>query len=475
MSNNYSKSFPEDFTWGAAAAAYQIEGAWDEDGKGKSVWDAYCNEKGKIWDGDSGRVACDHYHRYSEDIEIMQAIGLQAYRLSVSWPRIMPEGKGAINTKGLEFYDRLIDELLEAGITPWVTLFHWDYPLTLDLQGGWLAEDSPKWFANYTEVVVDSLSDRVAHWITLNEPQCFVGLGHFVGCHAPGHRMGLAKALQIGHNALLAHGMATSIIRTQSKLQASVGWAPVGNSYVPATSNEQDRAAAIRGMEKVFPDSLWNNTWWGDPVVFGRYPEEGIEIYGDAMPKIGPDDFDIIQQPIDFYGCNVYTGIPCKAGDDGEPSEVKLPSGSPRTLFQWRMLPESIYWVSTFLHERYQLPLVITENGLSCHDWVCLDGKVHDSQRIDFMNRYLTQLHRAIEEGADIRGYFQWSIMDNFEWAEGYKHRFGLIHIDYETQARTMKDSAYWYKEIIQGNGTCIFNDSSSAEAVPLTAEAVLK
>ncbi len=463
MTEIENKTFPDGFTWGAATAAYQIEGAWNADGKGPSVWDAYTQQKGKIWDNDSGAVACDHYHRYASDVKLMGELGLQAYRMSISWPRVMPEGTGAVNQAGLDFYDRLVDELLEAGINPWVTLFHWDYPLALDYKGGWLAEDSPRWFADYTKVIIDRLSDRVTNWITLNEPQCFVGLGHHQGTHAPGHKLGLAKALRVAHNSLLAHGHAVSVIRAHSQLPASIGWAPVGNAYTPATNSPADEAAAMKAMGAVFDNSLWNNTWWADPVVLGSYPEEGLKLYGDAMPKIGPDDMAIISQPIDFYGCNIYTGMPCRAGDDSGFVDAEMPSGSPRNLFMWRVLPEAIYWCSKFLSERYNLPIVITENGVTCHDWVSLDGKVHDSQRLDFMTRYLQQLHRVIDDGVDVRGYFHWSLMDNFEWAEGYKHRFGLIHVDFETQQRTLKDSASWYRRIIDSNGACIFDESPHA------------
>jgi len=452
MLQQSKNSFPDNFTWGAAAAAYQIEGAWDADGKGESVWDTFTREPKKIWEGNHGRVACDHYNRYREDVALMKEIGLEAYRLSVSWPRVLPAGRGAINTKGLDFYDRLVDELLRADIRPWVTLFHWDFPNALDLEGGWLNPDSPQWFADYTEVVVKKLSDRVTDWITLNEPQCFVGLGHLDGIHAPGVQLGLSRTLQVGHHTLLAHGLSTQAIRAHSILPSRVGWAPVGTSYFPVSEAQADRDAAWRGMSAVYPDSVWNNTWWADPVIFGRYPEEGLLAYGDAAPVVKASDFETIQQPIDFFGCNIYSGIPVKAAENGDPVECAT-VGEPRTLFDWRANPESIYWCTKFLADRYKLPIVITENGLSCHDWVSLDGAVHDPQRIDFLNRYLLCLERAIEEGVDVRGYFQWSIMDNFEWAEGYKHRFGLIHVDYQTQQRTLKDSANWYREVIQTNG----------------------
>lgn len=448
--------FPANFIWGAAAAAYQIEGAWNADGKGPSVWDIFTQKKGVIWEGHNGNIACDHYNHYEEDVSLMRKIGLKAYRLSISWPRILPEGTGKISPAGIDFYERIVDSLLEANIDPWVTLFHWDYPYELDLKGGWLNPDSPKWFADYTEVVVRHLSDRVTHWMTLNEPQCFIGLGHLTGEHAPGLKLNMQKVLQAGHNALLGHGLSVQTIRSHAQLKAQIGWAPIACVYYPATSKQEDRDAAICSMNAVHADSVWSNRWWGDPVVFGSYPEEGLKAYGEHIPRIHTGDFKTMRQPIDFYGCNIYSGLPIKAGPNGETEVATFPPGSPHTHFLWKRTPEAMYWGAKFLADHYKLPIVITENGLSCNDWVTLDGDIPDSQRIDFLRRYLLSLEKAIGEGIDVRGYFQWSIMDNFEWAEGYKHRFGLIHIDYETQKRTLKNSAYWYRDVIRSNGSVL-------------------
>ncbi len=449
-------SFRKDFVWGAAAASYQIEGAWDEDGKGLSVWDTLVRQPGKIWEGNTGDIACDHYHRYREDVALMRQVGLQAYRLSISWPRVLPQGTGSVNKAGLAFYDRLVDELLANGIEPWVTLFHWDYPHDLFQRGGWLHMESPKWFAEYTAVVVDRLSDRVTHWMTINEPQCFIGMGHLTGEHAPGLKFGLHDALIASHHALMAHGMAVQAIRARARTTPVIGWAPVGVVYMPATDSAEDRAAAYQAMGAVYPDSLWNNRWWADPIMLGTYPEEGLRVYGKAMPRFDSLDLDVIKQPLDFYGCNIYNGQPVKAGSEGKPVAVPFPPGHPHTHFLWKVSPQSLYWGVKFLSERYKLPIVITENGMSNCDWVSLDGEVHDEVRIDFLNRYLLALRKAADEGVDIRGYFHWSIMDNFEWAEGYKHRFGLIHVDYETQKRTLKDSAAWYREVIRSNGVSL-------------------
>ncbi|HBR93685.1 MAG TPA: beta-glucosidase [Opitutae bacterium] len=476
-SNKTSSAYPKDFVWGAAAASYQVEGAWDADGKGPSVWDKFTEQKGKIWEGHHGRVACDHYNRYAEDVALMQQIGLKAYRLSVSWPRVLPTGTGKVNVKGLDFYDRLVDELMAASIAPWVTLFHWDFPYALELKGGWLAEDSPKWFADYTKVVVDKLSDRVSNWITLNEPQIFIGVGHGRGDHAPGMNLETRKVLQAGHNTLLAHGLAAQTIRANAVLQPKVGWAPVGASHYPHTDSQADRDATMSAMEAVKSWDYWNNAWWGDPVVFGEYPQTGLEAYGDSAPKVKSGDFAIIKQPLDFYGCNIYSGPAIQAAPDGKPVRVPTATGAAHSHFLWEVTPEALYWGSKFLAERYKLPIVVTENGLSGNDWVSLDGRVHDSHRIDFLNRYLLCLERAIKEGIDIRGYFQWSILDNFEWGEGYKHRFGLVHVGYITQKRTLKDSAYWYRKVIESNGASLHDFASahihdySAPATTITSK----
>ncbi len=449
-------SFPTNFIWGAAAASYQIEGAWNQDGKGLSVWDMFAHQPGKVWEGHTGDTACDHYHRYREDVDLMAGLGLQAYRLSLSWPRIMPEGVGPINKTALDFYDKLIDGLLEKKIQPWVTLFHWDYPYDLFLRGGWLNPDSPKWFAEYTAVVVDRLSDRVSHWMTLNEPQCFVGMGHLTGEHAPGLKLGFTEVLTAAHHALMAHGMGAQVIRSKARTKPQIGWAPVGPTAYPKTNSAADIEAARQTSASVWSGNLWNSAWWGDPPIFGHYPEEGLKVYGKAVPKFKSSDFDVIKQPLDFYGVNIYHGMCVEAGPDGKSKVVPFPAGQPQTHFTWNVTPEILYWGPKFIAERYKLPIVITENGLSGCDWVGVDGQVHDEARIDFLTRYLRQVKKAIGDGVDIRGYFQWSIMDNFEWAEGYKHRFGLVHVDFTTQKRTLKNSAHWYRELIRTNGMAL-------------------
>jgi len=459
-------SFPKGFIWGVATASYQIEGAAGEDGKGPSIWDMFCQKEGAIWKGQSGDIACDHYHRYKEDVALMKQIGVGAYRFSISWPRVIPQGTGTINLKGLDFYDKLIDELLAAGITPYVTLFHWDYPYELYCRGGWLSQDSSDWFAEYTKVIVEKFSDRVKHWMTLNEPQVFIGLGHQSGLFPPGYQLRFAEVLTATHNVLLAHGKAVQTIRAHSKTKCQVGLAPVGIVSIPATDSPEDIEAARQTMfsvtskdETLFSvpsKNVWNNTWWLDPIFYGRYPKDGLELFGGDVPLIRDKDMETICQPLDFFGVNIYQGQTVRANKDGQPEIVPKPDGFPITAYDWPITPEALYWGPRYFWERYKLPIIITENGISNADWVALDGKIHDPQRIDFLNRYLLQLQKACEDGVEVSGYFQWSLMDNFEWVSGYKPRFGLVYVDYPTQERIPKDSAYWYKEVIASNGAVL-------------------
>ncbi|MGD9155064.1 MAG: GH1 family beta-glucosidase [Bacillota bacterium] len=445
--------FRNDFVWGAATAAYQIEGAWDADGKGPSVWDHFCRQAGAIKAGDHGETACDHYHLYRQDVALMAELGLRAYRFSISWPRVIPEGVGTVNRPGLDFYDRLVDELLQKGITPYATLFHWEYPLALHRRGGWLHPDSPAWFADYTRVVVERLSDRVRHWFTLNENKIFVLLGYYQGIHAPGNRLTLGDALQINHRVLLAHGRATQVIRQTTKQPCQVGMAFAVAPKIPATSEAADIEAARLGTfipRDINPDA---EGLWADPAYLGSYPEELYRLFGADMPSVGAEDWRTIAQPLDFIGLNIYVGEKVQAGSDGAPTPVALPAGCPRTAFDWPVVPEALYWGPRFYYERYRRPVLISENGLSNPDWVGSDGRVHDPQRIDFTRRYLCELKKAVADGVDVGGYFHWSLMDNFEWAEGYRQRFGLAYVDFATQRRTIKDSGYWYRDVIRSNG----------------------
>ncbi len=464
--NPHTSAFPPGFVWGAAASSYQIEGGSAGDLRGESVWDAFCRKPGAVYEGHTGQIACDHYGRVDEDIQMMAAMGLKAYRLSISWPRALRDGVGAINAAGLDFYDRLIDRLLERGIDPWVTLFHWDFPYSLYLRGGWLNRDSAEWFGEYATVVVERLSDRVKHWMTINEPQVFVQLGHADGTHAPGLKLPLREQLTVAHNALRAHGRAVQAIRAATRQPATIGWAPVGHVSYPIDDDPANVEAARADSFSIKKQDLWNNTWFSDPVCFGCYPEDGMRMYGAHVPSFPVGDMDLICQPLDFYGVNIYSGTPVKAGEHG-PVAVPNPPGHARTSFNWAVAPQSLRWGTRFISNRYRLPVVVTENGMANIDWPDLDGHVRDPQRIDYTRRYLLALHQAIEDGAMIRGYFHWSLMDNFEWAEGFKERFGLVHVDFSTMKRTPKLSAHWYKDVIASNGATLVRPLESLTPNP--------
>lgn len=454
-------TFHKDFVWGAATAAYQIEGAWDADGKGPSIWDQMARWPGKMAGNDTGDVACDPYHRMHEDVALMAGIGLQAYRFSISWPRVLPDGDGAINAAGLDFYDRLTDALLARGIQPWPTLFHWDFPLALYHRGGWLSPEVDRWFGYYTEVVVKRLGDRIRHWITLNEPQIFVRHGHAMGVHAPGLMLPMQDLVRVNHHALLAHGAAIRAIRAGVP-GARVGWASaspiIGADEAFLDDPDVVEAArrhylGIRDMQKPMASSAT----WNDPAVHGVYPEDYVRAFGQFLPRNWEEDLKRIAQPMDFMGMNGYACVMLYGRDSagrivGRPIHEGHP-GAPVSHLDWAVSPTALYWAPRFLYERYRLPIVITENGMAAHDWVHLDGAVHDHHRIDFTHRYLRQLKRAASEGIPIHGYFHWSLMDNLEWAKGYKQRFGLVHVDYQTLKRTPKDSARWYAGVIASHG----------------------
>lgn len=452
--------FAENFMWGAATSAYQIEGAWAEDGRGPSIWDVCCQEGGHVYENHTGNTACDHYHRFREDVALMKEIGLNAYRFSISWPRLLPEGTGAVNEAGVRFYDGLIDALLDSGIEPYVTLFHWDLPYALYQRGGWMNPEIVDWFGEYARLIAERFSDRVTHFFTLNEPQCFVGLGFLNGAHAPWLRSPLRDTFAMAHNVLKAHGRAVQMLRGYGKRPSEIGYAPTSSAAYPERETPEDIEAA-RQVMFALPENLqdwaWNVSWWSDPVLLGRYPEEGLERFAPYLPKITDEDMRLIAEPIDVYAQNIYNGKCVRMGADGKPELAGRYEGFPRTANGWPITPASLYWGPKFLYERYKKPFYITENGLSCHDIVSLDGKVHDTNRVDFLARYLSQLERAATE-MDLRGYFQWSLMDNFEWEKGYSERFGLIFVDYRTQERILKDSAYWYREIIRTNGRALSN-----------------
>lgn len=447
--------FAKDFVWGAATSSYQIEGTGRDSGKGQNIWDVFTKEPGRVYEGHTGDIACDHYHRFREDVAYMKELGLKGYRFSIDWSRVLPEGTGKVNEKGIDFYNALIDELLEQGIEPYITLYHWELPYEIYKRGGWMNPEIVEWFGQYARLVAERFSDRVKYFFTLNEPQCFVGLGFLQGCHAPGVKAPLRDTFEMAHNALKAHGRAVQMLRAYGKQNVQIGYAPTSGMCYPEKETPKDIEAARKALFAL-PDDLSNWTrnvsWWSDPVILGKYPEEGMKKYEKYLPVITDEDMKLISQPIDFYGQNIYNGRCIRMGTDGRPEEVRRPAGFPKTATNWPVTPEALYWGPKFLYERYRKPIYITENGMACHDTVSQDGKVHDPNRIDFLARYLKNLKRAAEE-IDIRGYFQWSLMDNFEWDKGYAERFGIIYVDFETQERIWKDSAYWYRDLIRRNG----------------------
>ena len=447
--------FAKDFVWGAATSSYQIEGTGRDSGKGQNIWDVFTKEPGRVYEGHTGDIACDHYHRFREDVAYMKELGLKGYRFSIDWSRVLPEETGKVNEKGIDFYNALIDELLEQGIEPYITLYHWELPYDIYKRGGWMNPEIVEWFGQYARLVAERFSDRVKYFFTLNEPQCFVGLGFLQGCHAPGVKAPLRDTFEMAHNALKAHGRAVQMLRAYGKQNVQIGYAPTSGMCYPEKETPKDIEAARKALFAL-PDDLsnwtWNVSWWSDPVILGKYPEEGMKKYEKYLPVITDEDMKLISQPIDFYGQNIYNGRCIRMGTDGRPEEVRRPAGFPKTATNWPVTPEALYWGPKFLYERYRKPIYITENGMACHDTVSQDGKVHDPNRIDFLARYLKNLKRAAEE-IDIRGYFQWSLMDNFEWDKGYAERFGIIYVDFETQERIWKDSAYWYRDLIRRNG----------------------
>ena len=429
-------TFPQGFLWGASSAAAQIEGAYLEDGKGLSIWDAAPAKKLK--NGENCRVACDHYHRYREDVAIMKELGLNSYRFSVSWPRIIPR-KGQVNPKGIEFYKNLVAELKAAGIEPLVTLFHWDLPLWVQLEGGWKSPKVSDYFAEYVKIVVDALSCDVRYWMTINEPQCFIMAGNVSGVHAPFKHSALSLK-KLVRNALLAHGRAVGIIRERAKLPPIIGVAMAASAAIPV---DESGEAVRRARESTFEKQagMMNNAIWNDPIFLGKAPK----LIGKA---ISAADMEIISRPIDFVGVNVYQPLA-----DQFPNAKGKADERPRTMLNWIIDGRCLYWTIRFFHERYRIPVMVTENGMANPDEVAEDGRVHDDKRTAFLREYLREMKRAVDEDIPVLGYQHWSIMDNFEWAEGYAPRFGLVHVDYKTQKRTIKDSARVYAELIRKNG----------------------
>ncbi len=438
--------FPKDFLWGVATSAYQIEGALTEDGRGPSIWDRFCQEPGRIARGDNAAAACDHYHRYREDVALMADLGVGAYRFSIGWTRIQPNGCGAPNPKGLDFYSRLVDELLARGIRPTPTLFHWDLPQALQEAGGWRNRDTAKRFTDFVQIMAGGLGDRVTRWITHNETFEHSMLGHVVGTHAPGLRL-WTDAFPVVHHLLLSHGMAVQALRASLPRSTQIGIAQSMAPARPASERPQDRSAA--GML-----DLLHARQHCEPLLLGRYPDE-LAAFGISQSAIVDGDLATIAQPLDFLGINYYNPHYVQATPPGSPVPL-MPAEPPaqyeRTELGWPIVPQGLTQMLLELRERYAEtlpPLIITENGMALADAPEADGRVDDRRRVRYLQDHLLALRKAMEGGVDVRGYFVWSLLDNFEWADGYRPRFGLVHVDYPTQRRTPKTSYRWYRELI--------------------------
>jgi beta-glucosidase len=442
-------TFPKSFVWGVATAAPQIEGAAFKDGKGESVWDRFARTPGKVQNGDTLDVANDHYHRYPQDFALMRKLGIKNYRLSIAWPRIYPNGDGELNPKGLEFYNKLINSCLKNGITPWVTLFHWDLPQSLEDRGGWTARVTADAFAVYVETVVKALGDRVKNWITLNEIRCFTHNGYSPGSNkAPGRYVSAQLVNQTYHHALLCHGHAVKAVRKFGGKGARVGLTDNSDFAVPVTETPADIAAARAWY-------AYRNAHILEPIYTGRYSAAYLKRTGKDRPVVQKGDLELIGQPTDFLGLNIYTGAFVRAakGKKGF-EELPLPAEYPATACSWlRLMPQSIYWGTRFAAEVYGVKTIyITENGCGYSKEPVVNGEVLDLHRRDYVRNYLRELHRAITDGVPVKGYFLWSFMDNYEWQDGYTSRFGIVHCDFTTQKRTPKLSARWYSQVMAEN-----------------------
>ncbi len=444
-----AREFPKGFLWGSATASYQVEGAVNEDGRAPSIWDTFSHTPGKVANNSTGDVANDHYHRYKEDVQLMKSLGVKAYRFSIAWSRVFPQGAGAPNPKGLDFYNRLVDELLANGIQPFATLYHWDLPQALqDNGGGWESRDTSKAFAEYSGYVAGRLSDRVKHWFTINEFGAFVELGYRIGIHAPGLKLPPGRFNQTRHHAVLAHGLAVQAIRAKAKAGTKVGLAENMAICVPVIEAAPHIEAAERATREL-------NAQYMTVVQEGKYTDAYLAAAGADAPKFTPDEMKAIGSPLDFAGINIYTATYVRADDSRQGfAVVPNPRSYPHMASPWLNIgPEALYWGPRNVARLWNVKeIYITENGCSSSDIPAADGTVYDTDRVMFLRNYLTHLQRATADGVPVRGYFLWSLMDNFEWADGYTNRFGLHYVDYATQKRTPKLSAAFYREVIAKN-----------------------
>ncbi|SHF78229.1 broad-specificity cellobiase [Caldanaerobius fijiensis DSM 17918] len=437
--------FPDDFVWGTATAAYQIEGAANEDGRGESIWDRFSHIPGNVWNNQNGDVACDHYHRYKEDVQILKEMGVKGYRFSISWPRVIPDGTGKINQKGVDFYNNLIDELLRQGIQPFVTLYHWDLPQALQDRGGWTNRDTTDYFAEYAQQMFKQYGDRVKHWITHNEPWCTSFLGHAIGVHAPGLK-DFSAALLAAHNVLLSHGKAVEVFR-QMGLDGKIGITLNLTPSYPASNSADDLQAAT------ISDGF-SNRWFLDPVFKGQYPDDMVKVFGTfaKIPEIQESDMKLISSNIDFLGINYYSRSLVKHNPDAQFGVETLKPEGQYTDMDWEVYPQGLYDLLLRIKKDYgDIDLYITENGAAFKD-VVENDQIDDIDRLNYLKKHFEKAAEAIRDGVKLKGYFVWSLMDNFEWAFGYSKRFGLIYVDYETQRRLWKKSARWYKDVIANN-----------------------
>jgi beta-glucosidase len=450
MSDSFK--FPDLFLWGAATSAYQIEGSTLADGAGSNIWYRFSHTPGLTENGDTGDVACDHYRRYRSDVELMSELGLNAYRFSVAWARVLPDGVGRVNQKGVDFYSRLVDALLEKNITPNATLYHWDLPSALDDRGGWLNRDVADWFADYANVMFEALGDRVQMWATINEPWVVSDGGYLYGKLAPGHQ-NLFEAPIVSHNLLRSHGMAVEAFRASRASSGRIGIVVNLAPKYPASDSTEDVMATARS-------DAYLNRQYLDPVFFGKYPEEMREIWGEAWVDWADDDMKGIAQPIDFVGVNYYTREVIQHHEGGEPlrTDAVHQEGAIHTETKWEVFPPGLTRILVWVNERYgQIPLYITENGAAFSDPPsAIDGQVDDPLRVDYLRGHLGAVRDAIQQGAQVHGYFVWSLLDNFEWSHGYSKRFGIVHVNYETQERTIKSSGLFYSEVLRTHGAIL-------------------
>lgn len=447
LSSPTGSGFPRDFVWGSATAAAQIEGAAFEDGKGESIWDRFSRRPGTVKHGHTLDVACDHYHRFREDFALMRELGLRHYRLSLAWPRIFPHGDGTPNRAGLDFYHRLFDAMRAEGITPWVTMFHWDLPQALEDRGGWTAPVTVAAFARYADTIVREYRDVVQHWITLNEIRCFTWLGYDVGSKAPGRKLPAREVNQTYHHALLCHGHGVRAVREHGGAGAQVGLTDNSDICLPVTETEADIAASRAWFVR-------RNEHLLGAICGGGYSPDYLARCGPDAPRVGADDFALISAPTDFLGLNLYTGTFVRAGRDGATEELPLPPHYPKADSPWlHLAPQVMYWGTRLATEAYgPRAIYVTENGCGYNDEPLVRGEVIDLHRREFLRAHLRELQRAIDDGVPVRGYFLWSFLDNFEWEDGYERRFGIVHVDYATQQRTPKLSARYYAQIVAHN-----------------------